>query len=297
MIASLLPDRPWESLGADLFHLNGSTYLLLLDYFSRYPEVVKLSTLTASSVIYAAKSVFSRHGIPDEIRSDNRPQFDSEEFKRLAEEYSFDHKTSSPHYPQGNAPAERTVQTVKSLLKKIKDPHMALLVYRSTPLSWCGFSPSQLLMGIMTKCSLPQTRNQLAPKWSYLRQFRQDDICFREKQVQQYNERHRVCSREDIPKGSPVWISMESRKTQGQVHSNADTPRLYWVVSSEGGTLRRNSRHLVSTGESATSAYPEPPQSTSSSTHSASPAVPPRSPIMTRMSTNTNINRPPRYDE
>ena len=73
MIASLLPDRPWESLGADLFHLNGSTYLLLVDYFSRYPEVIKLSTLTASSVISATKGVFCRHGIPDEFRSDNGP--------------------------------------------------------------------------------------------------------------------------------------------------------------------------------------------------------------------------------
>ena len=62
------------------------------------------------------------------------PQFDSEEFEQFAKQYGFEHKTSSPYYPQGNTLAERTVQTVKNLLKKSMDPHMALLAYRSTPL-------------------------------------------------------------------------------------------------------------------------------------------------------------------
>ena len=293
MIASLLPDRPWESLGADLFHLNGSTYLLLVDYFSRYPEVIKLSTLTASSVISAAKGVFSRHGIPDEFRSDNGPQFDSEEFEQFAKQYGFEHKTSSPYYPQGNALAERTVQTVKNLLKKSKDPHMALLAYRSTPLPWCGLSPSQLLMGRTTKCSLPQTRNQLAPKWSYLNQFRIDDVLFRKKQVEQYNERHRVHLKQEITKGSPVWVTTNGRKIQGQVNANADTPRSYVVITADGGTLRRNSRHLVPTGESVTPTAPEPPQPVQPPSHQ----MPTRSPVLTRTRTNTKINRPLRYGD
>ena len=292
MIASLLPDRPWESLGADLFHLDGATYLLLVDYFSRYPEVIKLSTLTAASVINAVKSVFSRHGIPDEFRSDNGPQFDSEEFEQFSKQYGFEHKTSSPYYPQGNALAERTVQTVKSLLKKSKDPHMALLAYRSTPLPWCGLSPSQLLMGRMTKCSLPQTKNQLTPKWFYLTQFCLDDILFRGKQVKQYNERHRVYPKQELAKGSSVWINTNGKKTQGHVNSSADTPRSYVVVSADGGTLRRNSRHLVPTGESVPPSTPEPPQSTRPSHR-----VPPRSPILTRTRTNTKIKCPLRYGD
>ena len=75
MIPSTLPDRPWQRIGADLFHLNGNTYLLVVDYFSRYPDVAKLSTLTSQSVITALKAMFSRHGIPDNLHSDNGPQF------------------------------------------------------------------------------------------------------------------------------------------------------------------------------------------------------------------------------
>ena len=43
MIPSTLPQRPWEKIGTDLFELKGKSYLLLVDYFSRYIEVVKLT--------------------------------------------------------------------------------------------------------------------------------------------------------------------------------------------------------------------------------------------------------------
>ena len=37
MIASELPDYPWQKIGTDLFQLKGATYLLLVNYYSRYP--------------------------------------------------------------------------------------------------------------------------------------------------------------------------------------------------------------------------------------------------------------------
>ena len=48
-------------------------------------------------------------------------------------------------YPQSNGQAERMVQTVKRLLKKLKDLYRALLSYRPTPLPWCNLSPSELV--------------------------------------------------------------------------------------------------------------------------------------------------------
>ena len=49
MIPSTLPQRPWEKIGTDLFEFKGKSYLLLVDYFSRYIEVTKLSSTTTSS--------------------------------------------------------------------------------------------------------------------------------------------------------------------------------------------------------------------------------------------------------
>ncbi|XP_021340038.1 uncharacterized protein K02A2.6-like [Mizuhopecten yessoensis] len=78
----------------------------LCDYYSRYFEVGKLENTRSATVINQLKSFFARHGIPEEVRSDNGPQYSSKEFRKFAEDWGFDHKTSSPHYPQSNGLAE-----------------------------------------------------------------------------------------------------------------------------------------------------------------------------------------------
>ena len=147
LLTSRLPEYPWQKVATDLFVLQGVNYLLVVDYFSRYLEVVKLTATTSSKVIDSLKALFSRHGIPQVVVSDNGPQFSSQEFEEFSKSYGFTHVTSSPHYPQSNGLAERNVKTVKKLLKLSKDPYLALLNYRSTPLPWCGRSPGELLMG------------------------------------------------------------------------------------------------------------------------------------------------------
>ena len=129
LLSTKLPDYPWQRVGTDLFMLNGNSYLLVADYFSRYPEVVKLKSTTSSSIIENLKSIFSRHGIPETIVSDNGPQFSSQEFGDFSKTYNFCHVTSSPHFPQSNGLAERSVQTMKRLLKESKDVYQAILSY------------------------------------------------------------------------------------------------------------------------------------------------------------------------
>ena len=105
------------------------------------------------------------------IVSDNVPQYSSQEFMDFAHQYQFTHVTSSPHYPPSNGLAERTVQTAKRLLKNADDPFLALLSYRATPLSWCGKSPAELLMGRNIRTNLPQATKSLIPQWPYIQDF------------------------------------------------------------------------------------------------------------------------------
>ena len=80
------------------------------------------------------KSVFARHDVPDEIMADNMP-FASKDMTTLAKDWNFNIITSSPHYAQSNGQAERTIQTVKCLLKKAMDSgcdqNVPLLQYRN----------------------------------------------------------------------------------------------------------------------------------------------------------------------
>ena len=100
LISFKLPKHPWERIATDLFELNKQPYLLLVDYYFCYPEVIKLILTTSTSVINAMKSVFSRYGIPHTVINDNGPQYDSVEMKQFASTYGFNHVTSSPNYPK-----------------------------------------------------------------------------------------------------------------------------------------------------------------------------------------------------
>ena len=104
MITPPLPGCPRERLTCnwDRFVRTQKgvyTYLIVVDHFSRYLEIIKLTSLNSQGVLNALKSMSSRHGFPDEIISDNGMKFDSNTFKQFTSSYSINHITSSPYSP------------------------------------------------------------------------------------------------------------------------------------------------------------------------------------------------------
>ena len=45
-----LPTRPWEKLGSDIFQFNGANYLIIVDYYSRFPIIRPLVDTSASTI-------------------------------------------------------------------------------------------------------------------------------------------------------------------------------------------------------------------------------------------------------
>ena len=131
----------------DLLEFSGRTYLAIVDYYSRWVETKLFAKQTSTETIHQTKSVFAAHRIPDVVVTDNGTQFSSQDFAEFASSYSFIHVTSSPKHPQANSEAERAIQTIKQLLKKNKDPYLARLMYRATPLL-NGLYPSLSLIHI-----------------------------------------------------------------------------------------------------------------------------------------------------
>ena len=64
--------------------------------------------------------ILARYGVPDELISDNGPQFASGEFAGFAAEWKFTHTTSSSHHAQTNGKAENSVRTTNRLFIKTK---------------------------------------------------------------------------------------------------------------------------------------------------------------------------------
>lgn len=139
-----LPDLPWHKLGVDIFKLKGWSFLLTVDYFSKYPEVQQIPDKSACTVIGKLKAIFARHGIPKEIISDHVP-FVSAEVCQFAKDWEIKWIYSSPGYPQSNGMAEWSIKTIKLMLKKAEQTktdhqteHLALLSLRNTPVTGLG---------------------------------------------------------------------------------------------------------------------------------------------------------------
>lgn len=73
LISHEAPTDPWYKVGMDLFSYKNKDYLVVVDYYSNYPEVCTLSNTHSSTIISHTKSIFARHGIPKVIVSDNGP--------------------------------------------------------------------------------------------------------------------------------------------------------------------------------------------------------------------------------
>ena len=235
------PAKPWVKVGADLFHFYGKDYLLVIDYFSNYPEVALLPDITSATIITKMKSIFARHGIPRELVSDNGKQFDSMEFQKFTTQYQISHITSSPTYPQSNGQAEKGVQIVKRLLKKAKendsDPYIALLNYRSTPLD-CGKSPAELLMNRKLRTRLPDPE-ELLPVSGHDQ---------RRTSIQWYNQHAHVLK--PLNPNEVVRVRNDGQwSLKARVIKQDQTPRSYLVETETGKVLRRNRKHLLFTKE------------------------------------------------
>ena len=138
--------------------------------------------------------------------SDNGPQYTSEAYEEFAKEYQFDHKTSSPYYPQSNGEAERGVKTIKGLLKKCDDPYLALLAYRTTPTLGGRYSPSELLMNRLPRTTVPSTIEQRRPRIPDIDEVREKDEKEKKRQKENYDSHHGAKEQRPLISGEMVWL-------------------------------------------------------------------------------------------
>ena len=97
-----IPLHPWNKLVTDLFHFEGASYLLIVDYTSMFPVVCKLSSMTRQHVANQCKVIFSEYGWPETLISDSGPCYTADAFTSVMIAYHVNYITNSPHYPQSN---------------------------------------------------------------------------------------------------------------------------------------------------------------------------------------------------
>ena len=165
MRRSELPTAAWQHLGADLLGpLPSGDYLfVVVDYYSRYFEVEITKSTTSEKITDLLSKIFLTHGLAVSIQTDNGPQFVSDHFKRYMQENGMVHHRVTPLWPQANGEVERQN---RSILKRLRiaqaekrnwkaELQSYLIMYRTTPHTVTGISPSELLFNRKIRTKLP----------------------------------------------------------------------------------------------------------------------------------------------
>ena len=166
--------RPWSRLFIDLYGPipGGQHVFVIIDQMSRFPVThVFNSTPSAANVTSVLRSVFCIFGTPDEIVSDNGPQFRAEHFRSFLTLWAVKHRTTPPLWPQANGAVERINSTIGKTLRTAKldgrDVREALdtwlLAYRTTPHPATGVPPATLVFGRTIRDTIPTIQDRSDP--------------------------------------------------------------------------------------------------------------------------------------
>ena len=160
-----LPDGPWQDVACDLLGPlpSGHSLLVTVDYYSRYYEVSILQSTTTEKIIDHLDEIFSRFGFPMTLKSDNGPQFISEEFRHYCEQNGITQQRVTAKWAQANGEVERQNRSIMKRLKIAQaegQPWKAelrkyLRSYRSLPHTTTGRSPAELLFNRKMKGKIP----------------------------------------------------------------------------------------------------------------------------------------------
>ena len=166
------PEEPWKKLAIDIagpFYNaphNKRFIVTVIDYFSRFPEVLLTDNITSKSIISWLQCVFSRFGNPDSIVSDNGPQFVSSEFEDFLRSRNIKHIRSSVYTPQQNGLVESFNRVLKYGIQAFGSTNQCwqrgiedlLASYRASSSSPGEKSPGELFFGRRLRLAFEQVR-------------------------------------------------------------------------------------------------------------------------------------------
>ena len=274
------PSGPWQDVAIDVLgpFPSGENLLVVVDYYSRFFEVVIMRSTTSQKMIEALMPIFTRYGYPFSLKSDNASQFVSEEFESFLASHGVQHRTSPPLWPQANGEVERQNRTLLKSLKiaeaegkKWKDElDKFLLAYRTTPHSTTGATPAFMMFGRELRTKLPELR----PNKSVLDEGIRDRDWSRKLTGKVYADRRRHAADNPVAPGDTVLV--KNTKLAGKLAPKFE-PKPYIVQTKEGQelTLKSSDGAVQRRNSSFVKPYrtPEEPESSTTAETTADPVV------------------------
>ncbi|XP_055308187.1 uncharacterized protein K02A2.6-like [Sitodiplosis mosellana] len=237
-----IPNEPFKKIACGILDFKSKSFLVVVDFYSKWIELVKLKGKTAHHVNTELLRLFATFGYPHIIIADNMPM-GSYETKQFAKKHDIEIITSSPNFPQSNGMAEKAVGICKNILRKSENEEdilRALLAYRTTPTKNMSYSPAQLIQNRNLRTELPMHIDKFRP-----------ELCIDVEKQQQAKQKicksyYDKCAKPrnlDLKNEQSVLFRNNDKWQHGNVVDKHDTPRSY-VVRSNGRDYRRNTRHI-----------------------------------------------------
>ena len=137
--------------------------MVLMDNYTKYPVVEIILSKAFSKVMLALEKIFAMLGLPEEIKTDNGPLFQGQEFMDFLASLGIHHRKITPLWPQANGEVERFMCTLNKAIRIGVDQgedaecciHRFLRAYRQTQHSTTRCAPIDLLMRRPTRDSIP----------------------------------------------------------------------------------------------------------------------------------------------
>ncbi|KAG0726007.1 Transposon Ty3-I Gag-Pol polyprotein [Chionoecetes opilio] len=252
------PQYPFQQVVADLFQLDGHTYIAVADRLSGWLEVEHLSgDATSARLITVFRRWFKRFGIPEELSCDGGTNLTSQESRGFLDTWRVRLRVSSAHYPQSNGRAEAAVKCAKRLLRGNTGRNgsldtdaaaWAIMQYLNTPPQGSGASPAQLITGRQLRDAIPVDASlyEVSKRWAWLLRERERAIA---RSGDSAASRHDQTAHnlEPLTPGLRTRILNPGSGRWDRAGTVLETtaPRQYLVrLDGSGRTTIRNRRHL-----------------------------------------------------
>ena len=253
MIAHAIPELSWQHVACGMWlvrmwwsRLRCVNWLLLGLLWNRSFEWWAIKRSRAKT-----ESAFHEAWLSGDPVFGQWPSVQLERLCTFAEDFWFEHITSSPRYPRSNGKSESAGKVAKTLMMKSKDaktdPYLALLELRNVPTEKMEYSPVQRLFGRRTRTKLPIAKRLLKPETCT----RVVEKLLEKKARQAFYYDRGAKELKPLERGQVARIhSPGYRKWKKAVVDDQTDVRSYAIRTEDGRRYRRNRSHLRTTTES-----------------------------------------------
>ena len=97
--SGLWPTTQWKRIHVDFAGpFLDKMFLVVVDAHSKWPEMIQMPLTTSLKTIKPLRTLFTKYRLPEQLVSDNRPQFTSEEFANFIKANGIKHICSAPYH-------------------------------------------------------------------------------------------------------------------------------------------------------------------------------------------------------